>query len=411
METIHDVPDKSSIYADEGTAAHELGERCLKKGTDPKDYLGEQIKVGENLFEVNAEMVEAVTIYVEYVRNLGPEIMVEQKLDLRKYIPECFGTSDAIVETYENEKSVLYVCDLKYGKGVPVNAYANTQGMIYALGALQRFDIITGGPLHESTDEVVVVIVQPRIQNISEYRILTSELLEWAEEELKPAAKKAMRLFFECRKVGNTDPLNDVDLQPTDKGCKWCKAKETCKARAMVGYQAAVEGFEDLTEVMEQPLKKSELKDPRKLGNKELAILYHDMKLFVKWFEGLKETLLNKMMDGEEVPGLKPVLGHAKRAWAKDKEGEVDIALATRCLRSAGLKKADIEKVSIVSPAEAEKWLKANKKDHEKRLKRLEENAVTKVPGSPTIANDTDKRPSIAPEKEITEEDLLDFLN
>lgn len=115
-----DAPDDSSDYAREGTWAHRLGElkllgadgfsdeeiaACVADGFDPADF-------------------EApVTEYVNYVKTLGTNIMVEVKLPLGGITgePGAHGTSDAVVL----EGNTLHVCDLKYGKGERVEAMEN----------------------------------------------------------------------------------------------------------------------------------------------------------------------------------------------------------------------------------------------------------------------------------------------
>ena len=139
---------KSSVYAEEGTLAHELSELYLRKDTlgsiseQDFDQRLEEIMMNDLFSE---EMLEVVPIYTDYcseqlaeARTENPLAVmeIEQKLDLTEYVPESFGTADCVVIN----DNLMEVIDLKYGKGVPVYAEWNKQLMLYGLGALQKYD-------------------------------------------------------------------------------------------------------------------------------------------------------------------------------------------------------------------------------------------------------------------------------
>ena len=171
-----ELPDTSSEYAQEGTDAHALCEHRLKallgrETTDPT----------ENLTYYNEEMercaVEYATYAYEQVKKAkvacnDPIVLIEQKLDFSRWVPEGFGTGDCVIVA----DGTLSVIDFKYGKGVEVRAENNPQMMLYALGALELFDGIY------DISAVNMIIFQPRRDNISEYAISKEELLRWANE-------------------------------------------------------------------------------------------------------------------------------------------------------------------------------------------------------------------------------------
>lgn len=430
-------------FADPGTAAHEVGELSLKgrkKGIVPADFLGSMIKVNagkpyEVDIECDEEMVEAVEKYVNHVLSHGGTLYVEERVDYSKYVPQGFGTSDAITEVEEmdtdregNERLIntLYVDDLKYGKGIVVSAYESKQGMMYGLGALESL----GWLFAKNIERIVVTIIQPRKDHISEWTIWVDDLVKWAEDELSVKAELAWELL---QKAEEAEQLVDEDgyvslshlkpehFCPGTKTCQWCGIKRMgkCKAQAMKGYEAAYEGFEDLTEeqradITEIPVTKEKLKDVNILTNEELAHIYLEVwPLFSAWGNGLKEVILTKLMDGEILPGLKPVRGNGKRSWSLD-EPEV-----IKRLKTAGLLKKDYEQVSILSPTQAEAAIKKVKpKDYKKRYEKLATAAIEVLPGGPTIAKEHDKGESIAPVATQAEEGFdaadaseeLDFL-
>ena len=160
---------ETSVYAQEGTLAHEMSELYIRHDVledipaDEFDAGLERIMAHE-LFD--AEMLEVVPIYVDYVatetraaREVNPMATteIEQVLDLTDYVPESFGTADCIIINDD----IMEVIDLKYGKGVPVYATHNKQLMLYGLGALRKYDTLF------DIKSVKLTIVQPRINNIS----------------------------------------------------------------------------------------------------------------------------------------------------------------------------------------------------------------------------------------------------
>ena len=180
-----ELPDTSSEYAQEGTDAHTLCEHRLKallgrETTDPT----------ENLTYYNEEMERCAVEYATYayeqvekakVACNDPIVLIEQKLDFSRWVPEGFGTGDCVIVA----DGTLSVIDFKYGKGVEVLSENNPQMMLYALGALELFDGIY------DIDTVSMTIFQPRRDNISEYIISKEELLHWANEVLAPTAQLA----------------------------------------------------------------------------------------------------------------------------------------------------------------------------------------------------------------------------
>jgi hypothetical protein len=63
------IPGRSSRYADEGTAAHQLAERCLTNGImAAADCIGEVERVRGTDWPVTEEMAEAVQVSLDTVR-------------------------------------------------------------------------------------------------------------------------------------------------------------------------------------------------------------------------------------------------------------------------------------------------------------------------------------------------------
>lgn len=168
------IAETPSIFAAEGTAAHELAERCLSSQLDAahfKDWIiapGLLCKQdvggppdGKTCWRVGAEMVDAVQTYLDVVREIigeADEYEIEQRMDMSALVPGVFGTGDAIAYAEKHPvsgKRRVTIADLKFGKGVAVDAADNVQMLTYAVGVTQRYH-------NRGVDEVELVIVQPR---------------------------------------------------------------------------------------------------------------------------------------------------------------------------------------------------------------------------------------------------------
>ena len=136
-----------------------------------------------------------------------PLILIEEKLDFSKWVPEGFGTGDCVIIADD----VLHIIDFKYGLGVLVDAEENPQMMCYALGALDTYEYLY------SIQTIRMTIFQPRRDNISTYEISRDNLMKWAEEILKPTAALAYN--------------GEGEFHAGDH-CQFCKAKATCRKRA-----------------------------------------------------------------------------------------------------------------------------------------------------------------------------------
>src|SRR5690606_38567405 len=132
---------------------------------------------------VDEEMVESVQLYLDYCRALPGQHYVEVRLDYSNYVPEGFGTADFVA--YDEASSTLHVVDLKYGKGVRIDAEENEQGMLYGVGALNNLAWLG------DVETVSLVIVQPRLDHVSEWQTTPAHLFDFVEKA-KAAAESAL---------------------------------------------------------------------------------------------------------------------------------------------------------------------------------------------------------------------------
>lgn len=398
LEELINEPDTGNVYTREGTAAHKVLEQSLKLNKESTTFLGQHITVDEGtpdetIVEVTQEMLDNVEIATEYVYRLSSKnSFYEERVDYSHIAQNGSGIADVILEVYEkvaaNKRvNTLYVIDFKYGAGIKVNAFENSQSMLYALGTLNSLELL----FEREIKRVNIVIIQPRMDNISEYEISVADLLKWGES-IKPKAQKAYDL---CKKVidGSDDIFNPKNFNPTKEGCRWCQGQslKRCKAHAHAGYSAAIEGFDNLTIEKKTNLSAisvndKTIRDPYFLDNKDLAAIWLKASLFKSFIEDLNNEITNRINSGQTVPGLRLIPTEKPRAWKDDEEETI------KAMRTAGLQQKDYCKWDLISPTEAENILKEVKpKDHRRRYKRLEAKAVHRPPGKDKIIEDKRK--------------------
>ena len=336
------IPDKTSVYAQEGTDAHTLCEyKVLKalgrKAKDPRD----------NLEYFNTEMDYHSDSYASYVMEQleeakklcnDPIIMLEQHLDFSKWVPEGFGTGDCVIVADD----VLQIIDFKYGMGIEVSAVRNPQMMLYALGALEVFDGIY------DIKQVYMTIFQPRRDNVNTYILTKDELLKWANDILLPAAKLAGEGKGEY-KAGDH--------------CRFCKIKNTCRKRAEYNLEMAQYDFQM----------------PSKLSNDEISIILSRIDELVAWAGDIKDYALQQALSGVKFSGFKVVEGKSNRRY-------VDEAKVASVVENAGYDPYEKKLVGITAMT----VLLGKKKFNE-----LLGDLIEKPAGKPTLVNDADKRPEL----------------
>ena len=332
------LPDTVTDYALEGTCAHELAEYKVQK------LLGNPAaNPAENLDFYDTEMEDCTDSYAQYIAELlttqqEPIVLVEQRLDFSRYVPDGFGTGDCVIVA----DSVLTVIDFKYGKGVAVSADHNSQMMLYALGALELFDALY------DISEIRMVIFQPRIQNLSEYIMSLSELLHWAETELKPKAALAAR---------------GEGAFSAGEHCRFCKVKATCRKRAEYNLQLA----------------KYDFAMPDKLTDTEIETILATADQLTAWVADVKEYALRQALSGKQWHGYKVVAGKANRKYTNP-------AAVAEAVQSYG--KNPYKEPELLGVTAMEQLL--GRTQFEALLGSLTE----KPQGKPTLVPYSDKRPA-----------------
>ena len=344
-----DVEDNGSTFAEEGTLAHAY---CAKK---LKEFLG--LAVDEEKAEIaqlneqyhSGEMDEYTDTYKAIVlekfnaaraKTKDAQLLVEVKLDFSHYVPDAFGTSDAIIIA----DGVMEVIDFKYGKGVKVSAVENPQMMIYALGAWDLFNF------EYDIRKVRMTIVQPRIDNLSEFELDAADLINWAVDELQPKANEAYA-------GGKQKPGN---------WCQFCKVKPNCKALSSMCIEAQ----------QANP-------DPRKISKEVMeSTILPLLSTFKTWLTGVEEYSLEQALSGVQYRGFKIVEGRSIRK----------ITNPTAVMEL--LDKEGFAKESYIKPTELRSITDLEKLIGKKRFCALCSEYINKPQGKPTLVPESDKRPA-----------------
>lgn len=343
-------PDTTSEYAKEGTLAHELCELKLKKytttmakGTYTRAY--NKIKKTE-LWAT--EMDETTDVYLEYIKSImlsykvAPVVVIEKRVDFSQYVPEGFGTADCIILAGDT----LHIIDYKHGKGVVVDADHNPQMMLYALGAMHDYSLLY------KFNTIKMTIVQPRVNNISEFEMSSDDLRKWGEEVVAPKAKEAYEMEGHTFEAG--------------AWCGFCRAKAQCRTRC--------EHFDAMHVFTHQ--------DPRLISLEELGTYLEHGRDIESWYKDIKEYALSESLAGAEVPGWKAVEGRGSRMFQ-----DGDMAIQT--LINGGVDESILYERKVLTLAQIEKAI------GKKEFNELVGDQVVKNPGKPTLVVDTDKRPRI----------------
>ena len=357
------MPEKDTAYTREGTIAHAMAEtmllHLLSKDTEivPEysDFmLSCEARLMHQINDCNEEGLDwkemAETVYEHYCRlvyesYLGAKLtdseavlLIESKLHLTEFIPEGFGSSDAVLIYGDT----LEVFDLKYGKGVKVEAENNAQMMCYALGAYcgqgEFYDI----------KWVQMTIIQPRLRHESSYRIHAADLMWWAEQELKPAALKAW---------------NGEGEQVPGDHCRFCKVAAKCKALAA----HTLEVSKDTTE-------------PGLMSLDEIAKLLPHFATIKSWISSVEEFALEAALEGDTIPGYKVVEGKSNRKFKSEEE-------VKKALKDAG-----IPEDSYLRPRELKTITDLEKTLTKKGFKTILGDLVIKPEGKPTLVEESDPR-------------------
>lgn len=339
-------PNIESEFAAEGTALHMALDMVMsglaKEDTDVIGLTFNGYRVTEEMFD------EAIKPILDKWDELDQELggidyLSEQRVQFPG-IPNAFGTTDLIGASRDR----TIVADAKFGRGVAVRAEQNPQEFYYARAGMAS---PATAKFFSDDKPVEFIIFQPRVNDgepFSRWMTTTKQLLAF-EVELRAAVETAML------------PDAPLNMGPY---CKFCSAKSGCPLYQNLAADARLLKHDDMREHLEEWLPQADLLI--ELGNfiKDLA---HD-----------------QMDKGMQIRGWKLVQKRPTRNW-------VDEDKTLRYLAKVGLPAADRYVKKLISPAQAEKALKAAGLPAE-----LPKALVDAKSSGTTLAPESDKRPAVA---------------
>jgi hypothetical protein len=345
-------PSTDTAYTREGTLAHEVAEVVARNLVDKGECWIRRVDGVIVEIEgyvpapgsVTEEMLDCASDYGLYIqeRIKSPDavVLLEQRLDFFPWVPDGFGTGDCLILQGRH----LDVIDYKYGQGVEVSAVDNSQMRLYGLGALHEF-----GEIYD-VDSVSLHIFQPRKDNISVETLTAAELLAWGAE-IRPVAALA------AEGKGEHTP---------GAHCRFCPHAGVCPALA--------------EQCMSQFTRYGGAGLVPSLSSESVAAILAEEAVITAWLKAVKDRALASLMEGAEIPGYKVVAGRASRTWADELE-------MAEVLYKAGYTREQITRTEVLSPAAMEKAI------GKKKVSELVAGHILTMPGAPTVAPVSDKRP------------------
>lgn len=285
------LPNVSSAFGAQGTAAHYIAAECLRPGATvlPQDWLGKTALVEGHEIGLDDELIEAVQEYLDdCAADWQPDdvVFIEQSFTpaLKKLHPKFGGSGDRV--RWRPSARQLRVTDYKHGAGVPVDVDDNKQLKKYALGAL-----LTNPQFN--AEDVELRIAQPRCDHeagrFRSYKFKAIDLLDFAADLIE-AAKRTEKF--------------DADLNPSKKACKWCPAlaARKCPAAEKEGHALIASSFGIVQDVA--------------LYSKEQIAEFLTKAPFVEArISAIREFAYNRACAGEDIPGWKLVDKRPTRKW------------------------------------------------------------------------------------------------
>ena len=328
-------PKPSNSHADQGTLLHNAISAILEDQS--VDVIGTQYKdqvLTQDLYD------EKIMVGLSLLDEVDPDKTMEYEVETRvgfgDLLPGVFGSTDLMGRI----GSKAIILDWKFGTGVAVSAEENEQLMFYAAASMRTPEAQW---VFDGATEIELIIIQP--PEIKRWTT-TRARIEQFERDLVKAVTAA--------------GLADAPLKNGDH-CRWCNAKPVCPIMTGAVDRAVAIKMDAI--------------DVDKIG----AYL-HNADLLEAWIKDLRALAEEMMKKGKPVTGWKMVPKRATRSWVK--EDDAKAALLQH------LKESEVIETKLVSPADAEKLLKAQK------LK-LPDGLTVAISSGNTIAPESDPRPAV----------------
>lgn len=351
-----DIEDEATEAASEGTILHYVAEQCLLNDETPDDWVGRTVRLSdiaewtgnmdggldeENDFsvEITDEMADGILSGLDRIDEIPGKLFVEKRLDLSRWLPDQFGTSDVGIVG----KKRVTVFDWKFGFRA-VSPVENEQLMTYALGFWENY------ARHISdAEQFRLIIWQPRAPGGGgEWDVSLDELLDFGKR---------------LKRAGQATLDDDAPRIPGIKQCEDCYCpgarRMECPEYLKFNLKSLVDDFDALDREIEHDLP---MRMPRvnELSVKRMVHLARHRPMITKFLDRVHQRLYDDALKGRPVPGLKLVEGRSPpRKWKDPLEAEPTLASALG---------DDAFTTKIISPAQAQKLLPAKRYEKLKSL-------------------------------------------
>lgn len=361
------MPSTAGMAAAEGHAAHTLSELCRVMGHSARRYLGYSIEDHQYKFVVDEEMADGVQGFINYCQDEFGNPLIETRVSYEQWVPGGFGTMDDGRLTSD----VLILTDLKWGVtdgegsyGEPVSCVDNSQLKLYALGAYSGFRAFD-----YDIKKFVLRIYQPRLDHEDQWEISTKDLLAWANDVVRPAAKLALT------------PGAPFKAGPW---CAFCKRRATCETRAKSAFAAFSGDFVNLDEPKAVAVIERKAQEVSALTGDQIAKILSVSKLIKTYLKDVEKHAIEMMKAGRAVGDYKFVESKVNRTY----DPTMPQAVVAANLLELGISEDQLYSKKLITPPQAELIL--GKKN--RRLAAL----IHKPTGRPKLAPGSNPKPAMA---------------
>ena len=324
------VEDPESKYSMVGTAAHALGEICLRNGDDAWGYVGHQAVTGDLMIQgsevalvIDKNMADAVQVYLDAFRGAHPSFHSDENgwIEMEFHCPKLhkyfWGKSDS--GFWDEPARTLHVWDYKHGAGIVVEVPWNPQLMYYACGILEYLK------LWKEIDQIVLWVAQPNGFHgdgpIRSWAVDIPNLRTWLDKILIPAMNTALT----------------SSATASGPHCRFCPAR----FRACPQMLKDAMEFQDMTAL----LNLSEKDAAKELTNDEVARYLNLIDVVKIAGKAAATTAFVRAEAGHKIPGRKLVKARSNREWREGEEAQIKKALGKKAM----------SKPELLSPAKVEK--------------------------------------------------------
>ena len=368
------TPRPSSIYAEEGTRAHEVLETMLRGRPAPRDTPADMLMHVTSVYDYVQELLEA---------NPDAQMLIEQRFSIPSDADpgNVFGMADIVI--YDPDARTLYVIDLKYGMD-PVEVEENTQLLFYGLGAL----LVTLG----GVNDVYLVIAQPRAYHAD------GPIRAWLT-----TPTRLLDFYMQLEELIERVLLPDAPLVPGKKQCQYCSAAISdtgvCPAKEAQALAVAGSHFANV-----QQVHKAALVPPAAMPIDKLAYVLNAADDLISWLEDVKKYAHEKAVQGHMIPGRKLVRPDARREFDND-----PVIVAAELEEMFGITIDEVMPRKLVGITEVDRLVKlaARKTATTKQAQRKAVQAANEIVATMTtkkapegvysLVREDDRRPAVNP--------------